>query len=575
MDSWVIIVFWILVGCAVAVYEARRRGLFTRKGEIVDEVRDVNVKELIDRVLKELNCTGTWGEVEKEESVSYQYQGGHFRIRLEENSPYVKLMFLFFYETSTEDIHLVREICNQCNVNTDMVHVVYYVNGEENTIHLHLLAALQLDEANAKKTLESVMLEMFRWHNIFIRWFSEKKKESQQDEQRDYEKSCADASRELFLLREQELLHQDAGPDWRSSADESIRLGKFLSTLFSLNEVNPVKMEIMTAQGRTILTDKNAILGYDMSTPLIVDGKFIGESAMLHLVFMMAERPDMERSVTIHLKSEKQGERSLYYRISAMLIPLSIQPLTPFKSQETLFKSASLLAAYDLDSPKQRLAEFQYQWKEATRKLDNGEEEQLSEEERMISDCITPALGYDLYYGMVRLRQGRFYEALLYLVDAYQVFAPRMRNLNSSQRETYFNLCYHIGFCYCELKLYVEAHYYLEQTLPLHRITYTQEYVNCLVNSKDFRAMPFIDSLLNEIKESMDDDEDGKDLNGAVKDFISFLNRRKAYIYVEKQEYDKAEKMLKKMLDEPENMDFAIDELAYIQKIKGSKEIEI
>jgi hypothetical protein len=30
--------------------------------------------------------------------------------------------------------------------------------------------------------------------------------------------------------------------------------------------------------------------------------------------------------------------------------------------------------------------------------------------------------------------------------------------------------------------------------------------------------------------------------------------------------------MLKKMLDEPENMDFAIDELAYIQKIKGGKE---
>lgn len=575
MDYWVMIVFWLLVGCAVALYEARRRGLFARKSEKVDEAKSVDVKELIDKVLKELNCTGTWGEVEKEESVSYQYQGGHFRIRLEENSPYVKLMFLFFYETSTEDIHLVREICNQCNVNADMVHVVYYVNGEDNTIYMHLLAALQLDEGNAKKTLERVMLEMFRWQNIFTRWFSEKKKENQQDEQRDYEKSSAEASREFFLLREQELLHQDAGPDWRSSAEESIRLGKYLSTLFSLREVNPVKMEVVTAQGITVLTEKDAILNYDMSTPLIADGKFIGESAMLHLVFMMAERPDKERSVSIHLKAEKQAEHTLYFRISAMVIPLSIQPLIPFKSQETLFKSASLLAAYDLDSPGQRLAEFQYMWKEASRKIDNGEEEQLSEEEHMISDCIGPDVGYDLYHGMVRLRQKRYYEALLYLVNAYQVYAPKMRDLNSSQRDAYFNLCYYIGFCYCELKLYVEALFYLEQTLPLHRITYTQEYVNCLVNSKDFRAMPFIDSILGEIKEATEDDDEEKDLQGAISNFINFLNRRKAYLYVEWEEYEKAEKMLKKMLDEPENMDFAIDELAYIQKLKGSKESEV
>ena len=569
VEKWIPIVFWFLVFCFAGLYEAKKRGFFAKKKRGNTEAEDVDIKKLINDVLRDINCTGTWGDVEKEESVSYQYQGGHFRIRLENNSPYVKLMYLFFFETSVENIELVRDVCNQCNINADMVHVVYTFYGEDNKIHLHSLASLQLDKDHARQTLEQVMSEMFRWQNVFSRSFSEKINDMLQSEHHDYERECAETSRELFLLREQEIVHQDAGPDWRSSIDDGVCLNRFLSILFNLREVEPVRMEVVTEQGVETITDKDVILGYDMSTPLIADGKFIHESAMLNLVFTTAMRRDKERSVAIHLKKEKQGDQSLYYRISAMVIPLSIQPIIPFQSQETLLKSLSLLAAYDLNSLGQRLSEFRYMWKEINHKREQGNDDDLSEEERMLCDSMEPQLGYNIYYGMGRFREGRYYEALLYLVNTYNVFSPMMPKLNASQRDSYFNLCYYIGFCYCELKLFVEAHYYLEQTLPLHRITYTQEYVNCLVNGKDFRAMPFIDSLLLEIKESMGDDDDEKELQGAVKSFVSFLNRRKAYLYVEWKEFEKAEKMLKKMLDEPENMDFAIDELAFIQKVKG------
>lgn len=35
------------------------------------------------------------------------------------------------------------------------------------------------------------------------------------------------------------------------------------------------------------------------------------------------------------------------------------------------------------------------------------------------------------------------------------------------------------------------------------------------------------------------------------------------------QRYDEAERLLKQMLDNPQNSDFALKELAYIQKNKG------
>ena len=53
---------------------------------------------------------------------------------------------------------------------------------------------------------------------------------------------------------------------------------------------------------------------------------------------------------------------------------------------------------------------------------------------------------------------------------------------------------------------------------------------------------------------------------------MSFLDRRKAFVLVDKHKYDDARALLNKMLDDPENMDFAINELAFIQKMEKENE---
>ena len=50
--------------------------------------------------------------------------------------------------------------------------------------------------------------------------------------------------------------------------------------------------------------------------------------------------------------------------------------------------------------------------------------------------------------------------------------------------------------------------------------------------------------------------------------FAAFVKRRKAYLLVSLGKYDEAEALLKKLLDDPENSDFALTELAYIQNNK-------
>ena len=54
-------------------------------------------------------------------------------------------------------------------------------------------------------------------------------------------------------------------------------------------------------------------------------------------------------------------------------------------------------------------------------------------------------------------------------------------------------------------------------------------------------------------------------------DFYNFLKRRKAYLLVDLGFLDEAEIFLKSMLQDSNNGDFALNELAYIQRMKKSE----
>ncbi len=48
--------------------------------------------------------------------------------------------------------------------------------------------------------------------------------------------------------------------------------------------------------------------------------------------------------------------------------------------------------------------------------------------------------------------------------------------------------------------------------------------------------------------------------------FVAFLCRRKAYLLVDSERYDEADELLRKLVKDPESNEFALHELAYVQK---------
>ena len=73
---------------------------------------------------------------------------------------------------------------------------------------------------------------------------------------------------------------------------------------------------------------------------------------------------------------------------------------------------------------------------------------------------------------------------------------------------------------------------------------------------------------MEEVKRNFNEDDE---LPENIKDFINFLRRRRGYAYIDFNQLDKAETIFTQMLDEEDNADYAIHELAYIKKLRQQR----
>lgn len=139
-------------------------------------------------------------------------------------------------------------------------------------------------------------------------------------------------------------------------------------------------------------------------------------------------------------------------------------------------------------------------------------------------------------------------------------------NINDNAKDVYAKLGLYIGTIYMELGQFEKAHYYLDIAsnfkVSIGGIT---EFTNCLCNINDPFALNYIDNTIKRISEIINNSEDG---NEHLEGLLDFLFRRMAFTLINHKGYDTAERILKDMIKNERNVDFANNELAYIQKVK-------
>jgi len=523
-------------------------------------------RRIVSKALKALNCTGEWRKEGDAALVRYTFQSGHFGIRIIGNCPQVELSYLFFAEAEMKDINIVRHVCNHFNLNSTGPRFSYSINEETNIIDMHILTPLLLDDDRAKDILSSAMVDMFLWQNSFIRSLTDVKKEAKSSATSDLEWSEKEVARDFFLLREQELRHQKKGAEWRQNDKEAATLKQWMDKVFGLVDVVFSELTVVT-DTVTVINDRESIASYNLSDTLIADGAFVRQKAMLDLVFFLPAHPTTRRRMTFSIQQADGCEDVLYYQVVATLLPLPSGIGRPLHSKEVQVQSHSVLLAYDLRSTKQLQDEFVYMWKEAKSKIANGEENQLTEEQRLIANVGSIDAARFVYRSRTLYRQKRYYEAISCLESAYRLLNSNIDKKSLEERNLFLEVCYMLGFCYNELQQYDRAYYYLTFVTGVNRTLYAEEYVNCMIYLGDYRSLMTIDGILEDLHNSIVEDEEGE-VEQSVHPFLQFLYRRKAYVLVELHRFDEAEEMLRQMIDDPESGDFALDELAYIQQLR-------
>lgn len=535
-------------------------------------------KSIVGHALHDLNIKVTWKKEGDNQVAHFTYQGGHFNIMLEKNSPFARLSYLFFYQADIDDIETVRMVCNLCNLNTDACRIVYTVDEKKSKVDVHLISVLPVHGKDMKDMLERVMGDSFRWQTTYASKFDEQKKQITPGSEKDKEKGDAMYERDLELIREQEMTHQEAGPDWHEAASGLMKLRGLLATAMGLTDIIPIRLTLAVDDKLATIDDPDAILDYPVSKPLIDGGAFVHNSATGRLDFYDPRDPVSGRRLTMDFAQEGSTADTLFYRITLALVPLSLGRKVSESDEQHSKRMTSVLLGYDLTPSEGRQAHFRYVWKEAMAKQKAGDSDKMTDEEKVLAGMQDQRLAYNYYHGRDLYLHKRFYEALLPLTDAFRTMTRKFDHHNRHVMDMIEEVAYFIGCCYMGLHQYERANYYLQLLLPTTHQSYSEAYVNCMVNSGDFRAMDMLTGLqgsLQTMLNNMDmqaDDEDEEASQGPSEEqltsFINFIKRRRAYMLVDNGKYGEAEKLLKQLLDDPDNSDFALSELAYIQKKK-------
>ncbi len=529
-----------------------------------------SVKAALEQFLKDNHCSYTVNHEDNGTTVyPFEFQAGNFIAAVRKDDDCFEVTFPTFYSAPMTQLPMVRSKCNDHNYNNMLFKFTYSIDKESGEVNVHL--SFFNNHFDAKNFIHELKAT-FHFQHEWVHDFDEAVSASKNYDSADLESELYKFQREMYLLRRQELKHQ-MGPSVASIAagTGALPLWQLLETISPLPEAHLMFMTVNTVSGQQRIEDENAMRNYDLRHALIEgDGKqarLTRDYAVIDLHYKQG-RDEKPMMATIMLTAEGEDEHSLYTRVTITQPPRNASRMASLSNEERKPHSVSVLIALDRSDDKQHQQEFDYMWSDARLKAKNGEEESMTEEQEMLSQVYNADVAYNLYWGQQLFQAGRYYEAILHLENVYNSFRADFFEMKPEHRRVFMEAAYKLGFCYNELGLSKQAFYYLDLMSNDGNIRHTMELINAMANGKDMRLFNYTESVMDEVKRNFNIEEE---LPENIRDFINFMRRRRGYAYIDFNQLDKAEKIFTQMLDEEDNSDYAIQELAYIKHLRQQR----
>lgn len=548
-------------------------------------------KKVVERVFKLLNIEATSHSEAEETVYRFDFQSGHFSLTCPKGtSRGMRLIYPGFATVPLDSIDCVRIVCNDVSNRSPFVFAMYMVNEETNQVTAHLAARLAptTDAAAFERDFKLSAADCFGLH----RYASERLEYLMEKSQKfhisdfEYHAGCEDAVEHILLETENWHTKQQYGL-WRMAegCERQLCVKNLLRHLLTVQPGRITRLEATAYNYSLTIVDEKEILNYVVATPLVgqaPDGEKVKDFRSQRAVIFLQveqfdpaeERPDgVELGIYLMLNAVKRTEENLFFRLTYTM-PQHIATRTESRTAlEAIAQpcSGSLLLSYDLVEEPRKRAEFRYMMLDAQDKYAEGKGSECSQEQELILNLSDPDSSYDAYWGNRLMREGLFLEASLRLERAWNALNERYTTLGKRQRDAYYRISYLLGVCLSRLGAFKEAYYYLRLIEHEHNSDYLQALINCMVALKDPRALDMVRNAMHPLRERIHEMEcDEEEVPTYFTDLLNFLRRREIYIEIERGYLDEAEKLCKAMLNEPENSDYALSELAHLQKLRNS-----
>jgi hypothetical protein len=391
-----------------------------------------------------------------------------------------------------------------------------------------------------------------------------------------------------FLENETKFRHQDVQAR-RSSSDDSATLGYILDTVLGIDKDDIGPMTIVSRSEGTedkteYIADRTKVLEFNLFSILSYKDRY-GEPYPIHgqnVTLVISYRRSKEvfdekesradksklcvnNSIIVFLRGLPFFHGSAYMRVSIMVPNASdVDDLHWYHSKNAPFTKSIVLAHY-IVSNEDKLKRYDQVDESLQSKMNTGDMN-LNEDERTILGEMTGCKkGDDLDYGKWLIDNHRYADSLLCLTRLYKNLSKKFVKAPDQTGPLFTEVCYLLGTCYEELEQHDKAAYYL-QLAGDDKIEYIMEFINALVNAQDVRALRIVHDYISEFQSGtrkVDSQETAF--------FYNFLHRRLAYLFVTYEMWDNARHLLTQLDKNPDCHDFAVQELAYIERVTQPK----
>lgn len=474
----------------------------------------------------------------------FDYQGGRFVCLAGVNDNELLLEYRSFMGVpfTAENYEKIRTLCHQCTQDYRYAKLIYAYDDKNNELMVHVY--IESDGPSEDAFMQYLML-CFRVARQFERLFTsapELTEEKQMDMQRE---------EQMLIAAEMAHEQQTLPIKHPHKANEKIMtIEDYIEYLFGKENVpDMLSLTIQNANGTQEITQRDQIANYELDNAIITgkgaEATFIGSSPAVLVVDAVANH----YVFTIHPIESRSNILSM--RMTAVKTPHEfLQDYVPD-------------ATYVPEAISLRLCYVKTELPDADMEDDQ--------------DMPHISMAAQVKHGRKLFLQQYYLQAVAVLTPIFLKLKTRYFDLSEKEKDIYYQLCFYIGFCYSNLRIYDKALFYLDKAVACKRFDYTKEYINCLVNSNDPCIFMILNDEANAIAKEMAeierDDDRGTEQMMAQRerliDNFAFIQRRRGFAQISFGFLDDAEGTFKSLLEHEKSRTYAEQKLKYIEQLRN------